>query len=155
MFVTVTCIKTHDSLCKVLLLQRGSDYVSSEQLVVTLMLYHSICRRDNIFDRETAMRQLNATDDDPSVTITDLCPGGVYVFSVAAVNQFGVSGELDEGVRAEILEDRCPTDPRKQPGGKWVQDECKELFKVYNVFKEPQNTNTQSITLLCWHRYCH
>lgn len=55
-----------------------------------------------------AMKQLNATEDDPSITISFFCPSGAYLFRVAAINNYGVTGELDEGVYAVIMEDDCP-----------------------------------------------
>ena len=58
--------------------------------------------------------RLNATEEDPSITITGFCPGGVYLFRVVAVNKYGVAAEFDKGVFAEIQEESCPGSPSRE-----------------------------------------
>lgn len=79
------------------------------------MLYYSFYRRDDTPDRIVEMIQLNATENDPSYTITDVCPAGVYFFTVAAVNEFGARGNFDDGDRAEIAEALCQPDRTNRP----------------------------------------
>ena len=57
-------------------------------------------------DRITT-RAMNTSKDVLSITIPGFTPDEVYQFKVAAVNEYGVIGEFDDGVLAEIEKGKC------------------------------------------------
>ena len=56
----------------------------------------------------------NYTEKDPTFTVTGFCPGGVYLFRIAAVNNYGLATEFDEGVFAVIQEESCLNLPPRE-----------------------------------------
>lgn len=51
-------------------------------------------------------KQLNATDDDVAAfTVTRVCPIGLYIFTIAAVNEFDAVGEFDDGTTADVVDE--------------------------------------------------
>ena len=69
-------------------------------------IYFSLCatifRRVDMESDNFTPRQATTSKDVLSITLTGFALDDIYQFRVAAVNEFGVTGEFDDGVIAEI-----------------------------------------------------